>query len=69
MPASVLVAFATRYGATQEVAGAVAATLRESGLEVDLQFRRKVRSLKDYRLVVMGAPITFPCGTKTPTLS
>ena len=55
--ASVLVAFATRYGATQEVAGAVAATLRESGLEVDLQLMRKVRSLKDYRLVVMGAPI------------
>jgi menaquinone-dependent protoporphyrinogen oxidase len=57
MPASVLVAFATRYGSTQEVAGAVAATLRETGLEVDLQLMRKVRSLKSYRAVVMGAPI------------
>ena len=37
MSASVLVAYATRYGSTQEVAEAVTATLRESGLEVDLQ--------------------------------
>jgi flavorubredoxin len=36
MSASVLVAYATRYGSTQEVAEAVAATLREGGLEVDV---------------------------------
>jgi menaquinone-dependent protoporphyrinogen oxidase len=57
MPASVLVAYATRYGSTQEVAEAVAARLREAGLEVDLQPMRKVRSLKHFRAVVMGAPI------------
>ena len=34
MSASVLVAYASRYGSTQEVAEAVAATLRECGLEV-----------------------------------
>jgi menaquinone-dependent protoporphyrinogen oxidase len=57
MPSSVLVAYATRYGSTQEVAGEVAATLNAAGLEVDLQPMRKVRTLKNYRLVVMGAPI------------
>ena len=57
MSDSILVAYATRYGSTQEVAEAVAATLRESGLEVDIQPMRKVRVLASYRAVVLGAPI------------
>lgn len=52
-----LVAYATRYGSTREVAEAIAATLRESGLEVDIQPMRQVRSVASYRAVVMGAPI------------
>jgi flavorubredoxin len=42
MPASVLVAYATRHGSTQEVAEADAATLRECGLEVDIQPMRQL---------------------------
>ena len=57
MSASVLVAYATNYGSTQEVAEAVAATLREQGLEVDLQPMRKVRTLEGYRAAVLGAPL------------
>ena len=57
MSASVLVGYATRYGSTQEVAEAVAATLRERGLEVDIQPMRKVRTLGQYRGVVLGAPL------------
>ena len=57
MSASVLVAYATRYGSTQEVAETVAATLRKSGLEVDLQPIRQVRSIDQYRAVVIGAPL------------
>ena len=57
MSTSILVAYATRYGSTQEVAEAVAATLREHGLEVDLQPMRKVRTLERYHAVVLGAPI------------
>ena len=57
MSASVLVGYATRYGSTQEVAEAVAATLRERGLEVDIQSMRKVRTLAGYSAVVMGAPL------------
>lgn len=52
----VLVAYATRYGSTQEVAEAVAATLREQGLAVDLQPIRDVRALDGYCAVVLGAP-------------
>jgi menaquinone-dependent protoporphyrinogen oxidase len=57
MSASVLVGYATRYGSTQEVAEAVAATLRERGLAVDIQPMRDVRTLNQYRAVVLGAPL------------
>ena len=57
MSASILVAYATRYGSTQEVAEAVAATLRERGLEVDIQPMREVRALDQYGGVVLGAPL------------
>jgi menaquinone-dependent protoporphyrinogen oxidase len=57
MSSLVLVGYATQYGSTQEVAEAVAAALRENGLEVDIQPLRNVRSLAEYRAVVMGAPL------------
>ena len=57
MSTSVLVGYATRYGSTQEVAEAVAATLRECGLAVDIQPLRQVRSLAGYSAVVVGAAL------------
>jgi menaquinone-dependent protoporphyrinogen oxidase len=57
MSASVLVAYATRSGSTQEVAEAVAATLRERGLAVDIQPMRDVRTLDQHRAIVLGAPL------------
>ena len=57
MPGSVLVGYATRNGSTQEVAETVAATLRDGGLEVDVQPMRNVKTLAGYRLLVLGAPL------------
>jgi len=57
MADSILVAYATRYGSTQEVAEAITAALRESGLEVDLKHLKNVKSLEGYGAVVMGAPL------------
>ena len=57
MQKKILIAYATRTGSTQEVAEAVAVTLRESGLEVDIQPMRNVRTLKGYGAVVLGAPL------------
>lgn len=57
MQSSVLVAYATRYGSTEEVAEAIAATLHECGLEVDLQPVRDVRALTEHDAVVLGAPL------------
>ncbi len=57
MPDSILVAYATRYGSTQEVAEAVASALREAGQQVDLQPLKAVRTLEGVRAVVVGAPL------------
>jgi menaquinone-dependent protoporphyrinogen oxidase len=59
MEIKVLIAYASKYGSTQEVAEAIAATLRESGLGVDLQPMRKVRTVEGYGAVVLGAPLYF----------
>ena len=57
MPDSILVAFSTIHGSTQEVAERIAATLREQGLAVDLHPAKQVRALDPYRAVVLGAPL------------
>jgi len=53
----VLVTYATRSGSTEEVALAVAQTLRESGVAVETQPVRNVHSLEGYTAVVLGAPL------------
>ena len=57
MSNSVLVAYATRYGSTKEVAEAVTATLRECGLLVDIRPMREVDTLTRYSSVVLGAAL------------
>ena len=54
---SILVAYATRYGSTQEVGETITKVLREAGLEVELQPMREVKSLDKYDAIVLGAAI------------
>jgi len=56
MTDSVLVAYATRYGSTREVAERVGATLRDRGLSVDVRSAKSVSDLSPYTAVVLGAP-------------
>jgi len=57
METKVLVAYATSYGSTQEIAEVISETLRKQGLVVDLQPIRKVRILEGYSALVLGAPL------------
>jgi menaquinone-dependent protoporphyrinogen oxidase len=57
METKVLVAYASSYGSTKEIAEVISETLRSQGLAVDLQPIRKVRILEGYNAVVLGAPL------------
>ncbi len=57
MSTTILVAYATRYGSTQEVAEHVAAVLLEAGHPVAIHPAGDVRSLEEFDAVVLGAPI------------
>ena len=54
---SILLAYASRYGSTQEVAETITAALRQTGLEVDIQPMQEVKRLDKYDAVVLGAAI------------
>lgn len=57
MESKILVAYATRYGSTREVAEVIVETLQEIGLEAEVYPMRKVVSLHKVRAVILGAPI------------
>ena len=57
MKDKILVAFASRYGSTREVAEEVASRLEERGYPVDMQPLREVKSLDSYNAIILGAPL------------
>ncbi len=57
MDDTILVAYATRYGSTKEIASAIADTLRSGGESVDLLPVEEVTDLGRYRAAVVGSPI------------
>ncbi len=57
MTTTVLVAYATKYGSTREVAETIAATISQSGAQVEILPARNVRSLDGYNAVVLGAAL------------
>ena len=54
---SILVAYATRYGSTQEVSDIITATLRAAGLDVDSWPMQETELLDNYDAFVLGAAI------------
>ena len=57
MTDTILVAYATRYGSTAEVAEAIGDELRKTGVEVDVQPIDDILDLSRYRAVIIGSPI------------
>lgn len=56
MSDAVLVAYATKYGSTREVADVVGETLRELGFDAEVRPAGEVTDLGPYRSVILGAP-------------
>jgi menaquinone-dependent protoporphyrinogen oxidase len=56
MSSKILVAYATRYGSTREVAERIGAKLRGRGADVDISPAASVTDLSGYSAVVLGAP-------------
>lgn len=57
MNEKIILAYATRYGSTEQVARAITEALRETGLSVDMKPVRDVDTLDAYTAVVLGAPL------------
>jgi len=56
-----IVVYDTSYGNTKTIAEAIAETLKESGIEVDLFDVKDIKKLstKDYNFLVLGSPTRF----------
>ena len=57
--ASVLVAYATKYGSTREVAEAIASALIERGVDAVARPAGEVKGLEGYSAVVLGTALYF----------
>lgn len=57
MAGKILVAYATRYGSTAEVAEAIGDELRKAGVEVEVRPISEVHDLSSYRAAIIGSPI------------
>jgi menaquinone-dependent protoporphyrinogen oxidase len=57
MDKQVLVAYATRYGATAEIAEKIGETLRQAGLGADVLPAARVNDLSAYKAVVLGSAV------------
>ncbi|MBU1660124.1 MAG: flavodoxin domain-containing protein [Chloroflexi bacterium] len=57
MDIQVLVAFATKYGATAEIAEKIGQVLREAGLRTDVLSMDRVGDLTPYQAVVLGSAV------------
>lgn len=57
MDKKILVAYASKYGATKEIAEKIVAVLREAGLEVDVLPVDRIRDVTPYKAVILGSAV------------
>jgi menaquinone-dependent protoporphyrinogen oxidase len=57
MDSQVLVAYATKYGGTAEIAERIGQVLREAGLRADVHPADRVSDLTPYKAVVLGSAV------------
>jgi menaquinone-dependent protoporphyrinogen oxidase len=56
---TILVTYASKHGSTKGIAERIAATLRRSGIDTDLQPVEAVRDVEPYTAVVLGSAIYY----------
>ncbi|MFN8595085.1 MAG: flavodoxin domain-containing protein [Anaerolineae bacterium] len=57
MSDKILVAYASKYGATAEIAEKIGATLKQTGLNVELRPAEQVTDVTSYAAVVLGSAV------------
>jgi menaquinone-dependent protoporphyrinogen oxidase len=57
MEKRILVAYATKYGATAEIAEKIGEVLRLAGLQVDVLAAKDIRDLTPYNAVILGSAV------------
>lgn len=57
MATTVLVCYATKYGSTKGTAEVIAESLRDAGLQVEIQPAHSVNQIDQYELIILGAPL------------
>jgi len=55
MASTVLVAYASKYGATKEIAEKIGEVLKQEGLQADVLPVKSVKNLADYKDIVIGS--------------
>lgn len=57
MNMKLLVTYASKYGATREIAEKIVNVLQQSGLQADLAPVKEVRELSEYQAVILGSAV------------
>ena len=57
MDKKILVTYASKYGATKEIAEKIGAVLRQTALQVDVVPVNEIRDLSPYKAVILGSAI------------
>jgi len=57
MDTQILVAYATKYGATAEIAEKIGQVLRQAGLRTDVLPAKRVKDLTPYKAVILGSAV------------
>lgn len=57
MDTKILVAYATKHGATAEIASKIGEVLRQAGLQAEVSPVKEVKNLADYKAVILGSAV------------
>ncbi|TAL26416.1 MAG: flavodoxin, partial [Nitrospirae bacterium] len=57
MDNKILVAYATKYGATAEIAEKIGQVLRDAGFSVDVMIVHSIKDFDSYDAVVLGSAV------------